>query len=581
MKKIVLSLCLIAIYSIAYTQNTYYITGGTQLVSSGGANLVFSSGTITNNGLISYQSPSTVAFAGAVNYGGAGVANVYNLATNSTGGTTVFNSLFSVFNTANLNSGNVNANNKLYVRSDNNTNANVVIEGVVTNNIQGIVPTATITTGSCPSYNSVLFLNVSGSVVNYQWQSSANNSTWSDIGGETNATLSATVTATTYYRCHIITTNSSFDEFTGSVKLNFTGASSTSTTNTSICPNSLPYSWNGLTFNAAGSQTAHLTNAAGCDSAATLNLSVGNTTTSSSTILNCGSYTWNGTTYTTTGTYNKQFTGVGGCDSIATLNLTVVSTLPAITGASSACAGSTTTLTNAVAGGVWFTQATSQATINASTGLVIAKNAGTIAIKYTKAGCGSVTKTFTVNPIPGVPYIVYAPGTANPQIGAPTGGFCVSKVFTVVGTPNVPAGVWSSTGAVSITAGGSVTINSVGTGSIKYTYTSAAGCSNSRTMSGNGYTCAARGISVSGEGLVVSGDFTLYPNPAKGSINLKVETLIGAGSIVVTDLYGKAVKTQALSMGNNTVDIAKLSKGVYFVSTITNEGKTTKKLVVE
>jgi hypothetical protein len=34
-------------------------------------------------------------------------------------------------------------------------------------------------------------------------------------------------------------------------------------------------------------------------------------------------------------------------------------------------------------------------------------------------------------------------------------------------------------------------------------------------------------------------------------------------------------------MGTNTVDIANLSKGMYFVSTITNEGKTTKKLIVE
>jgi hypothetical protein len=98
-------------------------------------------------------------------------------------------------------------------------------------------------------------------------------------------------------------------------------------------------------------------------------------------------------------------------------------------------------------------------------------------------------------------------------------------------------------------------------------------------MSGTGYTCARRGV-VDGQ-LSTVNDFTMYPNPAKGYINLNVEALVGAGSIVVTDLYGKTVKTQALSMGTNTIDIAKLSKGMYFVSTITNEGKTTKKLVVE
>ena len=56
-----------------------------------------------------------------------------------------------------------------------------------------------------------------------------------------------------------------------SVSLRFPSTSSTSIT---ICPNELPFTWNGLTFNAAGSQTAHFTNAVGCDSAATLNLIV-------------------------------------------------------------------------------------------------------------------------------------------------------------------------------------------------------------------------------------------------------------------------------------------------------------------
>ncbi len=51
----------------------------------------------------------------------------------------------------------------------------------------------------------------------------------------------------------------------------------TSTTNLTIPSTSLPYTWNGLTFNASGSQTKHLTNAAGCDSTATLNLTVINT----------------------------------------------------------------------------------------------------------------------------------------------------------------------------------------------------------------------------------------------------------------------------------------------------------------
>ena len=57
--------------------------------------------------------------------------------------------------------------------------------------------------------------------------------------------------------------------------LNLTIKSATGSTDSiTINSNQLPYTWNGLGFNTAGTQTAHLTNAAGCDSAATLILSV-------------------------------------------------------------------------------------------------------------------------------------------------------------------------------------------------------------------------------------------------------------------------------------------------------------------
>ena len=73
----------------------------------------------------------------------------------------------------------------------------------------------------------------------------------------------------------------------------------------------------------------------------------------------------------------------------------------------------------------------------------------------------------------------------------------------------------------------------------------------------------------------------MYPNPAKSVVSLQVNTFTTSGSIVVIDLYGKQVKTQALSLGSNSIDVSNLAKGFYLVSIITNEGKTTKKLVVE
>ena len=163
----------------------------------------------------------------------------------------------------------------------------------------------------------------------------------------------------------------------------------------------------------------------------------------------------------------------------------------------------------------------------------------------------------------------------------------MGKVFGVSGTP--ASGVWGSTGIISVTNAGIATINAVGAGSLTYTFTNSNGCVNSRTMSGTGFACAARGTgsqslvanSTSKDQNLKTKDFTLYPDPAKSVVSLKVETLIGEGQIIISDLYGKTVKTQPLSMGNNSLNIANLSKGFYLISTITSEGKTTKKLVVE
>src|SRR5439155_481034 len=100
----------------------------------------------------------------------------------------------------------------------------------------------------------------------------------------------------------------------------------TSTTDVTVCSTLLPYNWNGTNYTAAGSYTIHLTNAAGCDSAATLNLTVNAITTSTTDVTICSTllpYNWNGTNYTAAGSYTIHLTNAAGCDSAATLNLTV------------------------------------------------------------------------------------------------------------------------------------------------------------------------------------------------------------------------------------------------------------------
>ena len=109
---------------------------------------------------------------------------------------------------------------------------------------------------------------------------------------------------------------------------------SVSTSNITTCPYALPYVWNSVPYNAAGTYTVRLTNAKGCDSIATLILKVKSPLTSTTSDYICKSqlpYYWNKTLYYTSGTYTAQFTNPSGCDSVATLFLTVVSPSTSVT----------------------------------------------------------------------------------------------------------------------------------------------------------------------------------------------------------------------------------------------------------
>jgi hypothetical protein len=73
------------------------------------------------------------------------------------------------------------------------------------------------------------------------------------------------------------------------------------------------------------------TNAAGCDSAVTLNLTINTSTHTATTQSACGSYSWHGTTYTISGNYLYNYTNTNGCASSDTLHLTISTGVPVVT----------------------------------------------------------------------------------------------------------------------------------------------------------------------------------------------------------------------------------------------------------
>ena len=95
---------------------------------------------------------------------------------------------------------------------------------------------------------------------------------------------------------------------------------------TSICDNQLPFLFHGVTFTEAGTDNRTLTNVAGCDSVVTLTVNVKYRSYFSDEISVCAAdmpYTFYGVQFETAGTQTKTIPNAAGCDSIMTLTVNV------------------------------------------------------------------------------------------------------------------------------------------------------------------------------------------------------------------------------------------------------------------
>jgi gliding motility-associated-like protein len=155
------------------------------------------------------------------------------------------------------------------------------------------------------------------------------------------------------------------------------------------------YTWNGQTYTTSGTYQFLGTTALGCDSIATLNLTIHPSTGSQEQMNACDDYTWNGQTYTTSGSYTFLTQTINGCDSLLTLNLAVNSSFNTVLN-ETICDGEVVTL-----------QGTNYTT------------SGTYPILLqSQAGCDStVVLELTVLPVPQAPLIQYtAPECPGDQV---------------------------------------------------------------------------------------------------------------------------------------------------------------------
>ena len=175
--------------------------------------------------------------------------------------------------------------------------------------------TATHTLTNVNGCDSVVTLNLTVNNTTYgtDTQTACESYTWIDGNTYTTSNMSATHSLTNAAGCDSIVT----------LDLTITQPNAGTDIQSAFCS----YTWiDGNSYSLSNNTATHtLTNVNGCDSIVTLDLTITNTINGTDTQTACESYTWiDGNTYSSSNTSaTHTLTSAGGCDSIVTLNLTI------------------------------------------------------------------------------------------------------------------------------------------------------------------------------------------------------------------------------------------------------------------
>jgi hypothetical protein len=396
------------------------------------------------------------------------------------------------------------------------------------------------------------------------------------------------------------------------------------TTGSETVSNCGTYTWSvdGQTYTQSGTYTAVLTNAAGCDSTITLNLTLHQATTGSETITQCKNYKWaaNGQTYTQSGVYTATLKTVNGCDSVVTLNLTILPTSiktenatacvsytwngktysksgtywftgknslgcdsivklvltitpsnlpkPVISGPSILCASSRALYTSSVSGGNWKTN---DAYLNLYSIRGIVRNAVTppsdmykSSISYSISNADKTCKETTTKSV----WIKLNPASLV-KMNITSANLEVQKELTL--TSNIKNGTWKT---VPSTLASVTKINNT-TGKIKglargadvyaiYQIDDTVKKCTYIGMVNLTITKSTSMLSASEEDLSnITSGIHLYPNPSNGKFTL--ENIEGATSVKLMDLSGRVIASQPIVAGITIVDFSGVATGKYMV----------------
>ncbi len=274
----------------------------------------------------------------------------------------------------------------------------------------------------------------------------------------------------------------------------------------------------------SGQYTSTLTNASGCDSIVSINLTITQPTTSTITVSSCGNYiSPSGAVFTSSGIYSDTIGNASGCDSVVSINLTINN--PSFSSTSVTSCGAYTS----PSGNVWSTSGIYTDTLQNANGcdslISINLTVNTVDTTITKSGF-----TLTANQ-PGATYQWYNCTTNAPINGA------TSQSFTAT-SPG-----WYS-----------VLVASNGCSEMSQ-------CKQIKKLNSN----VNFGMSDLYE--ITENRFLVYPNPFSNSINISSESQVPF-VIRITDIRGREV----FKAENETeIPLEFLESGMYQLTILYNE----------
>ena len=430
-------------------------------------------------------------------------------------------------------------------------------------------PTFTLTNAAGCDSLVTLNLTINNSSTGTDIQTACNSYTWIDGVTHTASTSTPTFTLTNVAGCDSVVT------------LNLTINNSNTGTDTQTACDS--YTWiDGITYTASTSTpTFTLTNVAGCDSIVTLNLTINNSTTATDIQAACDTYTWiDGITYTaSTSTPTFTLTNAAGCDSVVTLNLTINNSN---TGTDTQTACDSYTWID----GITYTASTSSPTFTltnaAGCDSVITLS---LTINNSSASSSAVTACDSYTWLQN--NVTYTTSGAYTDTIANTVG-CDSVISLQLTIDTVDLSITNINDSLVSNDANATTYQWVNCDSNNAIISGATNQGYQPTMSGNYAVILTKGACTDTsacENVIISNttesklnaNFSLYPNPTRGTVYLELSNNLERGSIIqIYTLTGQLVKIVQVQRKKTIIDISSLERSVYFF----NYGNTTKKIVL-